>query len=256
METNSLLVFNRSIGKKKRTMGQKETICPFCDVDNLIDIYDQKDDMIFLKNKYPTLEKTDQFVLIESAKHDGNISNYAPAEWRKILAYAIEKWKIFYNDPKYQSVLLYKNFGKLSGGSLSHPHMQIVGLLEADGYREINPAYFTGKTIQAKNGAFINISDHPIMGFLEFNICFDEQSITQAADYIKQVVSFVLKDFNDGRCEAYNHFFYKLADKLYCKITPRFIVSPYFVGYFISQKFDDAFTADVIKTLKENYLDK
>ncbi len=48
--------------------------------------------------------------------------------------------------------------------------------------------------------------------------------------------------------------FYKLTDKLYCKVVPRFIVSPYFVGYFISQKFDAEFTAEVIKDLKEKYL--
>ena len=254
METNSLLTFNRSIGKQKRLSKVAESSCPFCDVGHLTDIYDQQGEMIFLKNKYPTLEKTDQFVLIESAKHDGNISNYEPEEWQNILAYAIKQWKVFYNDPKYKSVLLYKNYGKLSGGSLSHPHMQIVGLLEADGYREIAPAYFSGDTVATKAGATLNISDHPIMGFLEFNISFDEQSITPAADYIKEVVSYLLADFNDGRCEAYNLFFYKLTDKLYCKVVPRFIVSPYFVGYFISQKFDAEFTAEVIKDLKEKYL--
>ncbi len=121
METNSLLTFNRSIGKQKRLSKVAESSCPFCDVGHLTDIYDQQGAMIFLKNKYPTLEKTDQFVLIESAKHDGNISNYEPEEWQNILAYAIKQWKVFYNDPKYKSVLLYKNYGKLSGGSLSHP---------------------------------------------------------------------------------------------------------------------------------------
>lgn len=254
METNSLLTFDRSIGRTKRIKGKKSTTCPFCDVKNLTDIISQEDDMIFLKNKYPTLEKTDQFVLIESAKHDGNISTYSLAEWQKILRYAIKQWKIYYNDPKYRSVLLYKNFGKLSGGSLSHPHMQVIGLLEADGYREINLAYFEGQTVQQKAGVALNVSSHPIMGFLEFNVCFDETSIDTAAYQIQQVVSYLLNDFNDGTCEAYNLFFYKIKDKLYCKIVPRFIVSPYFVGYFISQKFDDNFTAETINELQTKYL--
>lgn len=254
METNSLLTFDRSIGKTKRVAGKKATSCPFCDVAHLTDIYDQQGDMIFLKNKYPTLKQTDQFVLIESSKHDGNISNYTKTEWEMIFTYAIQKWKTFYNDPKYKSVLLYKNYGKLSGGSLSHPHMQIVGLLEADGYREIAPAYFTGQIVTKRAGVYLNISDHPIMGFLEFNVSFTEETLLTAADLIKKVVSFILKDYNDGRCEAYNLFFYKLNDRLFCKIVPRFIVSPYFVGYFISQKFDEAFTDRVIAKLKADYL--
>lgn len=254
METNSLLTFNRSIGKQKRISGAAEPSCPFCDVEHLTDIYDQQGEMIFLKNKYSTLEKTDQFVLIESTKHDGNISNYEPKEWQNILAYAIKQWKVFYNDPKYKSVLLYKNYGKLSGRFPFTPAHADRRALEADGYHEIAPAYFSGETVATKAGATLNISDHPIMGFLEFNISFDEQSIAPAADYIKEVVSYLLAEFNDGRCEAYNLFFYKLADKLYCKVVPRFIVSPYFVGYFISQKFDAEFTAEVVKRLKEKYL--
>ena len=60
METNSLLTFDRSIGKTKRVAGKKASSCPFCDVAHLTDIYDQQGDMIFLKNKYSRDgEKTD-----------------------------------------------------------------------------------------------------------------------------------------------------------------------------------------------------
>ena len=52
METNSLLTFNRSIGKQKRLSKAAESSCPFCDVGHLTDIYDQQGEMIFLKNKY------------------------------------------------------------------------------------------------------------------------------------------------------------------------------------------------------------
>ncbi|MDU0826683.1 MAG: DUF4931 domain-containing protein, partial [Negativicoccus succinicivorans] len=46
--------------------------CPFCAREHLTDILAQKDEMIWLVNKYPVMEKTWQTVLIETAKHDSD----------------------------------------------------------------------------------------------------------------------------------------------------------------------------------------
>ena len=58
--TNDPLVFQMSIAKGKPQSYRKDKIavCPFCDVENLTDIYAKEDDMIWLKNKFPTLRDT------------------------------------------------------------------------------------------------------------------------------------------------------------------------------------------------------
>ncbi|MCC9732364.1 DUF4931 domain-containing protein, partial [Streptococcus agalactiae] len=44
-----------------------------------------------------------------------------------------------------------------------------------------------------------------------------------------------LNEFLGGSCKSYNLFFYKHDGGLICKIVPRFIVSPYQIGYAIHQ---------------------
>ncbi|WP_416533183.1 DUF4931 domain-containing protein, partial [Klebsiella pneumoniae] len=40
--------------------------------------------------------------------------------------YLLSKWQLMEESGHYRSVVLYRNFGPLSGGSLRHPHSQIV----------------------------------------------------------------------------------------------------------------------------------
>ena len=81
----------------------------------------------------------------------------------------------------------------------------------------------------------LNISEHPIIGFTEFNIIIDNISyIDEMANYIQQTVRYILIDFHKG-CSSYNLFFYYLNGKIICKVVPRFVVSPLYVGYKIPQ---------------------
>ena len=54
------------------------------------------------------------------------------------------------------------------------------------------------------------------------------------ANYIQQTVRYILIDFHKG-CSSYNLFFYYLNGKIICKVVPRFVVSPLYVGYKIPQ---------------------
>ena len=54
------------------------------------------------------------------------------------------------------------------------------------------------------------------------------------ANYIQQTVRYILTDFHKG-CSSYNLFFYYLNGKIICKVVPRFVVSPLYVGYKIPQ---------------------
>ena len=81
----------------------------------------------------------------------------------------------------------------------------------------------------------LNISERPIIGFTEFNIIIDNISyIDEMANYIQQTVRYILIDFHKG-CSSYNLFFYYLNGKIICKVVPRFVVSPLYVGYKIPQ---------------------
>lgn len=120
------------------------TACPFCDTEELANIIRRDGDCIWLENKFKTLRATRQTVLIESADHDADLVTYAPDELHHVMRFALGCWQQMIDSQQYRSVLMYKNKGPLSGGSLVHPHMQIVGLEQEDGYASLTSANFEG----------------------------------------------------------------------------------------------------------------
>jgi len=81
----------------------------------------------------------------------------------------------------------------------------------------------------------INISTHPMMGFREFNIIIEDRSyLSEMAVLLQTVTHYLLNNFYNG-LNSYNLFFYKWNGKIICKVIPRFVVSPLFIGYSISQ---------------------
>lgn len=238
---NDVATFNFDIGsqKTKQINDDDKAICPFCNVDNLKNIYYQNNGLILLKNKFATLQDTVQLVLIESSKHNADIPSYHDDEWREILKSALQFWNKMILSDKFKSVVLYKNHGYLSGGTQAHPHMQIVGFKKIDVFSKIKRDYFNGILITRKAGVEFNISTCPIMGLLELNIQWgSDQHLTDVADLIKVGVHYVLNEYYNGLCSDYNLFFYKLSDEYFCKIVPRFVTSQYFVGYQLSQCLD------------------
>ena len=236
--TDNPLIFNMEVNKTKyAALPANARVCPFCDTENLTDLLRTSGDKIWLKNKFPTIEKSLMTVIIESAEHLGDISTYSLAENREVFRFAFDCWQEMLESPKYKSVLMFKNFGPHSGGTLRHPHLQIVGLEEADGYEHISPENFEGVTVK-KNGVEIVLSTRPIMGFVEFNVIIsDLENINELADKVHGITEYLLHDYMSGRCDSYNLFFYKLPEnhQYICKIVPRFITSPYYIGYKIPQ---------------------
>ncbi|MGL5448954.1 MAG: DUF4931 domain-containing protein [Lactococcus cremoris] len=231
------LVFNTAIGTKKRneTVVPKEKICPFCDVEHLTGILKTSDHKIWLKNKFPTLKNSMMTVIIESDEHLGDISTYSLEENRDVFSFAFDCWDEMIQSGDYQSVLMFKNFGPHSGGTLRHPHLQVVGLEETDGYAQIAKENFEGVEIK-KNGLTVTLSTRPIMGFVEFNVIIsDLKNVEKLADNVHEMTSYLMTDYMNGRCDSYNLFFHHFDDKYICKIVPRFITSPYFIGYKIPQ---------------------
>ncbi|GBG97373.1 DUF4931 domain-containing protein [Lactococcus termiticola] len=244
------LVFNPEINKVKfSTTGN--TACPFCEVDQLTDIYKTDGHKIWLKNKFPTIEKAEMTVIIESDKHVGDVSNYGKKENQEIFRFAFNCWEEMIASGNFRSVLMFKNFGPRSGGSLRHPHFQVVGLPNVNGYAEIKKENFSGLLIH-KNSVDITLSDHPVMGFVEFNVSIRSLSaVEKLADQVQKITAFLLSDYMHGHCDSYNLFFYHFEDQYICKIVPRFITSPYFIGYKLSQVNNQDYLEELAETLRK-----
>ena len=230
----NLIKFNTDIGKTKpENIHHVENACPFCDVKNLTDIIDTDDDIIFLKNKYNVVESADQFVLIEGKSCDIDMPDYTDEHMHKVIRMGIKHWKRLLNCGKYEEVLFFKNFGPMSGGTIRHPHMQLVGFPKLNAELLFFPEEMHGIVIAEKDGIELNISNCPRIGFGELNIVpYNENSIDTLADFIKIGVHYITHYFRKN-LTSYNIFFYHKGKQIYVKIIPRFATSPYFVGYNI-----------------------
>lgn len=228
------LTFNSSIAKKKPTNQDR---CPFCYQEELGKVLDRQDQMIWVENKYPVLEQAYQTLIIESDWHDGDIPIYSRDYNRQLFSYAVEKFEYLEQSEKFKSVLCYKNFGPLSGGSLRHPHLQIVGLESVDGYAFIQESAFEGLEVQSfRQGARLVLSSDPIAGGLEFNIIISKRSHLEIlADVSQLVLRFITHVYFKDKEASYNLFLYPIKEGFVCKIMPRYVVSPYLLGYGIRQ---------------------
>ncbi|MEO1771839.1 DUF4931 domain-containing protein [Candidatus Enterococcus ferrettii] len=225
---------------KPQHMSAEKNGCPFCDYKDKENIVTETDDFMWVLNKYATLENTLQTIIIETRDHDADMTNYSRQYNRELMRFSINCWQQVKNDPKYRSVLFYKNHGPQSGGSLQHAHMQVVGLEELDGEENLISENFEGIEVLTKNQLLINFSTEPVMGFLEINVSVPakvDAELNVLADAVQDTVQFILNEYYRGRCDSFNLFFYERAERLIAKITPRFVTSPYFVGYKLSQTF-------------------
>lgn len=222
------------------------TACPFCDTERLANIIQRDGDCIWLENKFKTLRATRQTVLIESSDHDADLVTYAPDELHHVMRFALSCWQQMIDSQQYRSVLMYKNKGPLSGGSLAHPHMQIVGVEQEDGYAALTSANFEGIDVWQRGRVAVNISTEPIMGFFEANVsapqgiaasddAHDQAEADLFADAIQVALRYILHEHHGGRAESYNLFFYHMDGRTIAKALPRWVVSPYFVGYRLAQ---------------------
>jgi len=241
MLSQTQLHFNSIIGKEKiANYAHLNEKCPFCDRSALTNIIAEDGSIILVENKYPVLHDTYQTVLIESNDCHGDISTYPPKHLHRLFRFAVEKWLAMEYSGEYASVLFFKNHGPYSGGTIEHPHMQLVGLKHLDYHCFIKSEHYEGITIREKKGVVFNVSTKPRVGFFEFNVLIAENdldSIDELADCVQVAAHYVLNHFN-RHCSSYNLFFYHHEHKLIAKLVPRFITSPLFIGYSIPQVSD------------------
>lgn len=228
--------------KKPESIINTQTVCPFCRIDALEDIYEKQDPIIWLKNKFPTLKHTLQTVIIETDECHGEMSNYSPDHMIKVFRFAVQKWMEMENSQNYRSVILFKNHGALSGGTIRHPHMQIIGLEDVDYRSGISPEEFTGDLIESNGHVTFSIATQPMIGFTEFDVVipagYKADDLDQGALYTQTAIHFLLNHFHRS-CHSYNLFFYEFNGAIFVRIIPRFVVTPLYVGYKLQQISDN-----------------
>lgn len=239
MEQDKYLIFLNEINRDKPNEFRKINMqeCPFCDREKLVNIIDKEGPFILLKNKYPTLQDTYQLVLIETYTCDTNMGEYSIEYMEKLMRFGIKHWLKIEEDKTYKSVIFYKNHGPHSGGSLKHPHMQIVGLKSIDYKLKVKDDYFEGIEVYKSDNCLVNLSHKPFNGFSEFNIIIDDDlcALNEFSKNLRKVVHYILNNYM-ARCDSFNIFFYHWKRKIICKVAPRFTTSPLLLGYGIKQK--------------------
>jgi ATP adenylyltransferase/5',5'''-P-1,P-4-tetraphosphate phosphorylase II len=232
----SHLFFNTSIGvQKPENIRNKQQACPFCDRDGLTNILAVDGSIILLKNKYPVLENAYQTVLIETDDCDAELSTYSPEHLHKLIRFGIHHWLAMEKTGEFKSVIFFKNHGPLSGGTLAHPHMQIIGLHDIDCREKIEDVVFEGIVINEAEGVRFTLSTKPRIGFYEFNVRMtDKGYIERFGEYLQIAVDYILNHF-PFKAGSYNLFFHHINGEIIAKIVPRFVTTPLYIGYGIPQ---------------------
>lgn len=248
------LGFDIGIGRTKpENIVHKNAACPFCDVKNLTNIIETNGDIILLKNKYQVLQDSYQLLIIESSRCEDDIPDYTPEHMHKLIRFAVKHWQQIIAGGKYKSVLMFKNHGPLSGGTMRHPHMQIIGINNLPYKNMYDMVHFEGRTIAQKNTVVMNISTKPRIGFTELNLKLaDLADIDTLADFIQISVDFIMHYF--GSHSSYNIFYYHIDGSIYVKIMPRFATSPLFIGYNIELVPNNI--EEIIEYIQQHYFNK
>ena len=254
----NLFRFDVKRGRQKpETIVHTSAPCPFCDVAHLRDIIDTDGDIILLKNKYNVIEGADQFVIIEGADCEADMPSYTREHMRRLVRFCVGHWRRMSSSGLYESAVLFKNYGPLSGGTIRHPHQQIVGFPHIRQELLYSKREFAGLFVTEKDGVTLNLSTSPRVGFVELNLLPQEgASLDTLADFIQIGVDYVCNRLGK-RSGSYNIFFYQDCedkDNFFVKIMPRFATSPLFIGYNI--RFLSGNIADVAGEIRKIYFDK
>lgn len=253
MFDNIYISFRTSIARIKPVSRAGE-YCPFCDRESIYregKVIFEEYPFMLIENKYQTIEQAYQMVLVESDTCDNDLSNYQKDHLHRLIKFGVRCWREIEASGEFKSVVFFKNHGVHSGGSVYHPHMQIVGLKNIDYRKHVYPHHFLGLLIDEKEGVQFNLSRYPRSGFTEFNVIVKEMTaLSHMADYLQIAVHFLLNHMNK-KYQSYNIFFYELEDGIAAKVILRAPGSPYLMGYSIVQVPDNQ--NEIVERIKSLY---
>ncbi len=104
-----------------------------------------------------------------------------------------------------------------------------MGLERIDYHNGISDAIFEGLEVYGRGRNRVNVSTHPNASATEINIISMPRDDAFMAGAIQKIVRYLLR-----RSSSYNLFFYRWQGAIICKAMPRYVVSPYLMGYSIS----------------------
>jgi ATP adenylyltransferase/5',5'''-P-1,P-4-tetraphosphate phosphorylase II len=239
--------FDLHIGKDK-PYSSKHDPCPFCHPESLTHILKEEKDLIWLMNKYPVFHDTWPTVIIETARHDADIPDYTPEKLHQVITFGVTQWLQLSSRKDFRSVLYFRSHGPHSGGSLAHPHSQIMGMYHTDYQENITRENFDGPLFHEDADCYASLSSYPISNMAEFTITLKKDGrLEPFADTLQKVIQFILRDFPIP-IDSYNLFFYKMKN-IHVKVFPRHIASPLYLGYKIVPIMDELSTRDMMKKL-------
>lgn len=246
MTNRTHLRFLLDTALEKASYTRERLQCPFCSREELTGIIDEDGPIVLLENKFQMLEDAHQTVLIETDVCTEDISTYSTSYMKMVLTFGLDHWLKMDQCGDFQSAVFFKNHGPLSGGTIAHGHFQIVGLKNIDYRSNITDVIFEGIEIYKEGSNRINISTMPNASATEINIITTPRNDGFMALAIQNIVKYLLK-----QSSSYNLFFYQWKGSVICKAVPRYVVSPYLMGFSIPHTSNRL--ESIAKEIRETY---
>ncbi|WP_119863601.1 DUF4931 domain-containing protein, partial [Megasphaera stantonii] len=139
--------------------------------------------MFWLENAYPVLKNSLQTLIIETDDCHGDFSTYDAPYAGDLIRFGLVKWRQVKAMERFRrgSVVFYRTHGYMSGGTIHHPHSQIVGIAHYDYHVDIQSCHFSVTPILCEEAIEVNLSLRPLIGFHETNLILsDAQQLTQS----------------------------------------------------------------------------
>ncbi|MGO2696142.1 MAG: DUF4931 domain-containing protein [Bavariicoccus seileri] len=250
-----VLTFRVDTARVKPNDMYGQSKCPFCDRPSLTNILNDSGDFMWLMNKYPTLSQTVQTIIIESQAHDTNLTTYSASYMERLWQYIEECWEKMASSGQYASTVLLKNHGPMSGSSLKHPHLQLIGLEKIDATAMRVASDFEGLELYSDDYCQATLSTQPIMGFVELNIISKRHHHSPiVSQVIQALVRYILISYQGNRFNSYNLHGWLFEDKQVIKIIPRWVDSAYYTGFGISQVYNSEELVKIRDEIRTVYL--
>ncbi|PGK51443.1 hypothetical protein CN918_27000 [Priestia megaterium] len=227
-----------TFNQKPNTIDNPTDTCPFCNKKRLMEtneIVHHDETKVLMKNKYPVLKNAEALVLVEQPTCEHDLTNYPLPVLIDVLRYGMTKWLDMMNSGKYKSVLFFKNHGPLSGGSIYHPHMQLIGLY--DQFPEQNLSFDDPQSISIhkEEGISWSLSSQPFSERYEFTIRMSNmKNLSKFAQAIQHTAHFIIHHLNTSY-KSFNLCFYHVHNEIIVKVLERKPTSALLLGYGLSQ---------------------
>lgn len=243
MEEKYNIVLKTELAQKKpHTVGNKQANnCPFCNKNGIQTehILKETEEFVWFKNKFPTLEDTDQTLILETMSCDEDITTYSKEYLHRLFDFVFARRTEMIHTGKYKEVILFKNHGIQSCSSIHHAHIQLVGLEKTSYQKQLIEDFLEGSVIYENEKTKVTVSKTPSSEFYEFNIVW-EKDVTDKKhiDWLQYIVQFILQTKFKNTTD-YNIVFHETETQGIFKVYPRKPNSILFIGFGLRQEPSD-----------------